>query len=259
MLTSELLLNILTPDIIEQIGKDNILTIKKVGAENHYLITNKARNSYIYNQTLDYSNKKIQELAQTPLASNFTYEGNILFHSTIKFPNDDDIINILKQLSITKEEIEQMNYLITQCQQNHIQYVIQSKKLEDDYDLKVEQVERIIKIPKKLIINTLLKINTKGNMKETLKASKEMLDYEMELFDKAMEFHNKLKCFEIDENDALNNLNLNATFQRLVAFSKIHYGLELDSLFMFINKINELLVTCPERFNHTEKQQKVKN
>ena len=246
MFKNEMLLDILTPDIIEQLGMDSILSIKKAGRENHYLVTIHTNNPY-YDHPLDYSAQRAYELSKTPLASSFSNEGRILFCSEIKFCDDQNIIELLKKHDITKENLEIMNERIKSCQRSHIQYTMQSIKLENEYDLKVDQVERIIKIPKKLIVSTLLKINNQGSIKETLKTNKKMITYDLNLFDKATSFYDKLKDFEEEKKNCLEELQKDITLRKLIIVGRNFFGLQIKDLSLLINKINELLIICPDK------------
>ena len=66
-----------------------------------------------------------------------------------------------------------------------------------------------------------------------------------------------LKLFEIQKSRCLRMLNDNEIVKRLLCINKSYFGLEDEDIFMLINKINELIVTCPEKLMNNENQKKL--
>ncbi len=244
MLKSEMLLNILSPDTIKDLGIDKITKIKNLGNQSKYLTTIQENNPYSINQSLSYESKRIKELSKSYITKHLDKTEKTLFCSEIKFISDEQIIELLNKLEISIEDIMKINELIKDCQQANIKYTMTAIRLENKYDLKTDQALKILKL-KPALLNNHYTLN----------------QADINLYNNAQKLLILLRSVTTQKDKKLNNLNENINFKKLVFIAKDYFGINEANLFMFINKINELVVTCPEQLisNNNQKSSQKKN
>lgn len=240
MLKSEMLLNILTPDTISLLGIDQVGTIKLLGRQSKYLTTERTKNTYFAEQRVQYEAKRIKELSKSYITKGLDETSKILFCSEIKFANDEQIIKLLSDREISIDAIESLNSLIVECQNADIKYTMAKARLENNHDLSLKQAEKIIRLKAALI-------NNNYNLNEE----------DIKLYAEAQKMLKVLKLFEIQKSRSLRMLNDSETVKRLLCINKSYFGLEDEDIFVLINKINELIVTCPEKLMSNENQKKL--
>ena len=240
MLNSEMLLNILTPDTISLLGIDQVSTIKLLGRQSKYLTIEKTKNTYFAEQRLQYEAKRIKELSKSYITKGLDETSKILFCSEIKFANDEQIIKLLAEKGISIDAIESLNSLIVECQNADIKCTMAKARLENNHDLSLKQAEKIIRLKAALI-------NNNYNLNEE----------DIKLYAEAQKMLKVLKLFEIQKSRSLRMLNDNEIIKKLLYINKDYFGMEDEDIFILINKINELIVTCPEKLMSNENQKKL--
>lgn len=240
MLKSEMLLNVLTPETISLLGVDIITTVKTLGCQSKYLTIEKTKNTYFAEQRVQYEAKRIRELSKSYITKGLDETSKILFCSEIKYAKDEQILNLLKERDITIDAIENLNLLIAECQNADIKYTMSKARLESNHELSLKQAEKIIKL-KAALINNNYKLN----------------EEDIKLYNEAQKMLKVLRLFEMQRSKSLRMLNDNDTLKKLLCINKSYFGMEDEDLFMLINKINELIVTCPEKLIDNEKQKKL--
>lgn len=240
MLKSEMLLNILTPDTINLLGSDKIATVKMLGHQSKYLTTERTKNSYFAEQRVQHEAKRIKELSKSYITKGLDETSKILFCSEIKFTSDDNIINLLKERGISVDAIMNINSAIVECQNADIKYTMAKARLENSHELSLKQAEKIIRLKAALI-------NNNYNLNEE----------DIKLYAEAQKMLKVLKLFEIQKSRSLRMLNDNEIIKKLLYINKDYFGMEDEDIFILINKINELIVTCPEKLMNNENQKKL--
>lgn len=231
MFTIKMLEKILLPENIAIIDKDKIKKIKDLGIQNNYQIICHRMHPYYRNQKTEYEITKVLELTQqTNITKDFNDNEKTLYASEIRFPNDDEIIELLNRKNINKEAISKMNQLIERCLKNHLDCILAIIRYEKKIGLSLEQAIQIIKLKASLT-------NEKYQLNEE----------DQQTYDAAVKIFSRSQLYSTIENKTLDNLNDNETLQQLIVIGANYYGFTPKDLFLLINKINELMITCPDK------------
>lgn len=231
MFTIKSLEKILLPENIAEIGKDKINEIKNLGIQNNYQIVCHRSHPYYSNQKKEHETTKILEITQqTNITKYFTDNEKTLYASEIKFPNDNEIIELLNRKNINKESINQINQLIERCLKNHLDCILAMIRYEKKIGLSFDQAIQIIKLKASLT-------NEKYQFNEE----------DQQIYDAAVKLLTRKQLYSTIENKTLDSLNNNEALQQLSIIGTDYYGLTPNNLFLLINKINDLMVTCPNK------------
>ena len=147
---AEMLLNILTPERIQNLGDNKIIELRKLGEENNFYLISQyeikahPNNCYV-KQHKEYANTRLQEGVRQHKFKYLSKDEITLLKSEIRFIEDQKIISLLKEHGITLDEIAELNQQIAKFQQDEQEYEITLKQLEKMYDMDYEQVIKIIK------------------------------------------------------------------------------------------------------------------
>lgn len=240
MLKSKSLLNVLLPETIESLGFENISLIKEKGKNSNFEIKKITSDSYISSRKIELESRRIKELARSNRTDGLDETGKILFCSELKFTDDNAIVKLMKEKEITVEDIHTINELIKNCQHADIKYTMALIQLENKYDLKLDQALQIIELQASLL-NVNYSLNEADN----------------HVYNAAKKLINIIKVYELKNSKCLIELNENPTLKKLIAVNKSHHGFLEEDFYLLINKINELIVTCPEKLMSNENQKKL--
>lgn len=235
MLDTNDILNILTIDAIKDFDKDKIEKIKKLSKENFYRLIGNCSNSYVRGHILINGDKKVTELSQSALTCELSDEEKILFRSEIRFINDNEIIDIINRL-FTIDELADLNNKIDNIQSLNANHVMRSIELERKYNLDEEQVKRILKL--KTILQSK---NYKFNCED------------IKTYAKARQFDLENNESLLPLNDAVAEINDNEVLKKLKSLGKNYFNLDENSIYLLINRINEIIVSYPELLNIMDK------
>ena len=239
MLKSEMLLSILLPEVISDLGNNNIREIKRRGKRYDYILNTMKESKFFYggksNVTSDagYMIKKIHELSKSNDNRDLNNVGKNLLQSEIRFANEQKLLDFLNDKNITIEDIEELNNLVREYQYNYSEYSLNYIKLEKKYNLKVTQAEDILNI----IMPTLKKENYVLN------------NDDLDIYNDAKKMIFTIKLCSKKTENSIRKLNNNGILNKLISLGKDHFGLDNSEIFILINKINELYVSCPNNIN----------
>ena len=244
MYTEKMLLNILTPETIRELGDERIAAIKENGAKNQYIITRhlsvmdrQIGKPFNFQSEIDPSTKRLREVVNGHISKDLSPQEKILLHSELRFVDDQLILDILKSKNITREKMDELNELIKLFQTKQIEYTLSLIKLEKKYGLGLEQALRIIELYPSLV-NTQYQLNDADNS----------------LYNATKKFFFSYKLFERKRNAALQDVNENELLHKLTVLGKNYFNFSPNDMFVLINKINELLVTQPQFTNEIQKK-----
>lgn len=241
MLNSKYLLDILLPHTIREFGNETIHLIQAKGKASGQELNKFTNSAYISDNKISYMSKRIKEMAQTKRTNGLNDTEKILFCSEVKFNDSEKIIDLINENEITIEQLNVVNELIMECQKAYLLNTIPLVQIESRYNLKVEQAKQIIAL-KTTLLNTNYKLNDADT--KTYETAKKMLTI--------------IKLYETKIRKTLFELNANATVQKLLSINKNNFGFYESDFYLLMNKINELLVICPEKLKTKETQKKLK-
>lgn len=245
MFNSDMLLNVLTPEEIKSLGLEKVLEIKKDGADNNYRLESvyaiKTYSDHCYiKKYQDYVIKRTKEVAQTHKFKHLTHRERKLLESQLRFIDDEKIISMLKEHNISKDSIIELNRIIAKYQERKMVYDAKLVNLEIQCEMKYEQAVNIISKLYPLLTNDKYQFNKDDKKTYT----------------NALSLVGRIRNASFQVKDVANEINNNETLTAIARLGKNHFDLDTNHLYMFINKINELLVTNPDLFEQLSNKQK---
>lgn len=237
MLTADTLSKILTPDTIAKLSEERISLVEKNGNKYRYRIMDKNDYPYYHNQAIDFGTKKLLEIMNSSASKDLTPQEKLLFGSEMRFYNEEQIFTIFQNYNITIEDLEEINTLIKRFQKSQIEYTLGISHLERKYQLKLEQVKSIvIDLYPALLNNT---YDYKLNQEDS------------QLYHDARNFWNAYSLLNQKRKNRILAINENETIIKLIFIANNYYNLSPNLLFLFLNKINKLIVTQPDKITNS--------
>ena len=236
MIKSEMLLNIITTDTIQNMGVEKIDHIKEEGAKRRHLVADRYSYLHCYNLATAFGKKKILEFMNSSNLKELSKDEKLLFASELRFDDENSITTVLDTYNISKEEILELNELIKNCQSSYIEYTLGLVKLEKKFELTFEQVKEIVKLYP-AIINSNYQLN----------------EEDKKLYNNVQKFMLLLSVLDKKRNKFISLLNQNNTMIKLVSIGQNHYNLTPDLCFLLINKINHIMAITPAKIKSKNK------
>lgn len=239
MFNSKMFLKILSTEEISKLGINKIAQIQALGRSNHYRLASMSKGYHTdYICDNDYALKRAKELTISPITKELSPQEKILFVSEVRFIDTYKIIEILEDANIKKEEIEQLNLSILEFKKAETEYQKALSYLENKHEIEYDRVMEIINKLYPLLKNLNYAFN----------------EEDIKLYSNARRFYCIISNYALKRKKIYMDIVQNPLLVKLVNISKYQFDFNQNSLYIFLNKINSILVTNPELLEQPTKK-----
>ena len=239
--SEQMLSRILTIDDIKKLGNRTIVIIKNLGLENYHRLCLAGQNHDERSLSdSHYTIKRAIELSNSKIAYGLSDDEKQLFISEARFIDDSKIVNVLQEHDISVNDILEFNSQIVKFQKADEKYNLSLTKLEKKYDITYAQVVKIINE----LYPQLLKLDYTFNIEDK------------KLYSTANQFALMVATLNIKRKKDLTEINNNQFLIKIANICKNYYNIDPEYLYIFINKVNQILVTDHEICNQLSTKQK---